>query len=83
MASEFTRRGELLSDSMPCFALLRLFRKFLFWIGFWCNMEVLDNCVSFQLTLVWLENDFYILSYDENTPRRSWWNFMKIPHNYF
>jgi hypothetical protein len=34
-------------------------------------MKVLDNFVSFPLALVWLENDFLFLSYDENTPKRS------------
>jgi len=34
-------------------------------------MKVLDNFVSFPVDLVWRENDFYFLSYDENTPRWS------------
>jgi len=33
------RLSEMLSTSMPCFACLRLFRMFMFWIGFWCKHE--------------------------------------------
>jgi len=32
-------RGELHSDSMLCFAFLRLFHLFIFWIGLWCKHE--------------------------------------------
>ena len=51
------------------------FTHFCFELTFGVNMKVLDNCVSFPVVLVWLENDFYILSYDENTPSRFWRNF--------
>jgi hypothetical protein len=40
-------------------------------LAFGVNMKVLDNCVSFPVALVLLENDFWFLSYDENTPRKS------------
>jgi len=46
-------------------------------------MKVVGMDVSFLIDLVSLKNDFYILSYDENTPSRSWWNFTKIQHKYF
>ena len=39
MASRTARRGELRSDSTPCFVFLHLFRTFLFWIDFWCKHE--------------------------------------------
>jgi hypothetical protein len=29
-------------------------------------MEVIDNLVIFLMVLVWLENDSWILSYEEN-----------------
>jgi len=35
-------------------------------------MKVLAKCVSFSMILVWLGNDFWIWSYDENTPSRFW-----------
>ena len=55
------------------------FAHLCFELYFGVNMKVLDNCVSFSVALVWLENEFYILSYDENTPRRSWWNLWVNP----
>ena len=45
-------------DSFPCFAFLRLFHPFLFWLAFGVNMKVVDNWVSFLLALEWLENYF-------------------------
>jgi len=51
------------------------FTHFCFELAFSVNMKVLDNCVIFPVALILLENDFYILSYDENTPSRSWRNF--------
>ena len=33
------RSSEILSDNMPCFAFMRLFLTFLFWIGLWCKHE--------------------------------------------
>ena len=42
------------------------------------NMKAVDKFVSFPMALVWRENDFWFLSYDENTPRMSYWNLMKI-----
>ena len=31
--------AKLHSDNIPCFAFLRLFHTFLFWIGLWCKHE--------------------------------------------
>jgi len=45
---------------------------------FGVNMKAVDNFFSFPMALVWRENDFWFLSYDENTPRRSYGNLMKI-----
>ena len=53
------------------------FHLFLFWTAFGVNMKVVDNWVSFLMALVWLENDFWILSYDGNSPGGYWENFMK------
>ena len=50
---------------------LCFFTHFCFELAFGVNMKVLDNFISFPMTLVWLENDFWFLSYDENNPRRS------------
>ena len=69
------RSSEMLSDSIPYFAFLRLFHTFLFWIGIWCKHEILDNFVIFPMDLVRLKNALWILSYDENTPSGSWRNF--------
>jgi len=38
---------------------------------FGVNMKDLDKFVRFPMALVWRENDFWFLSYDENTPSRS------------
>jgi len=51
------------------------FTHFCFELAFGVNMKVLDNWISFSMDLVWHQNDFYSLSYDENTPSRSWRNF--------
>ena len=45
---------------------------------FGVNMKAVDNFVSFPMALVWRENDFWFLSYDENTQskdyiRRIYW----------
>jgi len=40
-------------------------------LAFDVNIKVLDNFFSFQMALFWRENEFWFLSYDENTPRRS------------
>ena len=37
--SQKLTKSELLNDSFPCFAFLRLFHTFLFWIGLWCKHE--------------------------------------------
>ena len=50
---------------------IRIFALFCFELAFGVNMKVLDNFVRFPMALVWRENDFWFLSYDENTPRRS------------
>jgi len=54
------------------------FTLFWFKLAFGVNMKVLDNWISFPMTLVWLENVLWILSYVKNTPSRSWKNFTKI-----
>jgi len=54
---------------------LCFFTHLCFELAFGVNMKVLDNCVSFPMTLVSLENVLWILSYDENTPSRCWRNF--------
>ena len=48
------------------------FTHFCFELAFDVNMKVLDTWVGFPMALVWHQNDFWILSYDENNPRRSW-----------
>jgi len=47
------------------------FALFCFELAFGVNMKVLDIFVSFSMALVLHENDFWFLSYDENTSRRS------------
>jgi hypothetical protein len=42
------------------------FPRFCFDLVFDVNMEVVDNLVIFLMVLVWLENDSWILSYEEN-----------------
>jgi len=48
------------------------FTHFCFELAFGVNKKVVDNWVSFLMALVWLENDFYNLSYDGNSPSGSW-----------
>jgi len=57
---------------------LSFFTLFYFELAFGVNMKVLDNFVRFPLALIWLENVLWILSYDENTPSRSWRNFKEL-----
>jgi hypothetical protein len=64
-------------------AFFSLFTLFYFELAFGEHMKVLDKDISFLMDLVLLKNDFYILSFSENTPSRSWCNFTKIQHNYF
>jgi hypothetical protein len=45
------------------------FPHFCFDLVFDVNMEVVDNLVIFPMVLVWLENDSWILSYEENALR--------------
>ena len=55
----------------PIWKTFAFFALFYFELAFGVNMKVLDNFVRFPMALVWRENDFWFLSYDENTPRRS------------
>ena len=54
---------------------LCFFTHFYFELAFGVNIKGLDNFVSFPMALNWLENDLWILSYDEITPSGSWRNF--------
>jgi len=47
------------------------FTCFYFELAFGVNMKVLDNFVRFPMDLMSLENVFWILCYDENTPSGS------------
>ena len=47
------------------------FTCFCFELGFGVNMKVVDNCVSFLMALVWLQNHSQNLSYGQNTTHRS------------
>jgi len=85
-----TRHGEWCTRGASCTVTASpvsrscvFFACFCFELAFGVNMKVLDNWISFPMALVWHQHEFYILSYDENTPRRSWWNFTKIQHNRF
>ncbi|KEH30626.1 hypothetical protein MTR_4g076525 [Medicago truncatula] len=57
------------ASSVSCSCIF--FTRFRFELGFGVKMKVVDNFVSFPMTLVWSKNDFWFRSYDENTPRRS------------
>jgi len=76
-----TKIGPQILQFGPRFSVTKIWKTFTFFalfcfeLAFGVNMKVLDNFVSFPMDLVGLENDFYILIYDENTPSRSWRNF--------
>ena len=69
------RHGPCVLSGLQFRVFLCFFTHLCFELAFGVNMKVLDNCVSFLMDLVWLENVLWILSYDENTPSRSWRNF--------
>jgi len=49
---------------------LCFFTHLCFELTFGVNIKVLDNFIRFPMALVWLENNFWILSYDRKTPSR-------------
>jgi hypothetical protein len=70
LASKVTRNGELHRAEPPVSRSCFSFPRFCFDLIFGVNMEVLDNLVIFPKALVWRGNDFWFLSYEENTLRK-------------
>ncbi|AES75846.1 hypothetical protein MTR_6g060340 [Medicago truncatula] len=65
------QQGSAQSSSFPEHWKINFSGIFYSELGLGVFMKVLDNFVSFPMALVSLENDFWFLRYDENTPRRS------------
>jgi hypothetical protein len=54
-------------DSTPVSCSCFFFPRFCFDLVFGLNMKVVDNFIGFPKALVWHGNDFWFISYEDNT----------------